>query len=273
MKRRLVIGLLALLALASCTTTTRDARRMVRCAARFAEIQHDDSLALFYWKQYDKWLIEVLDIRKENNVYRIQQQYDYESIQNALNRKVISRHKIIFIISVLLVVSVVIIVLLQFRHKQLRKSEAEMRLQFDAMKQDIRQSVKLSVLDEEIAQRIKMMLTVERAKKRTKVHIHEWLPLVNQVMNGKETLFEAARDTIETVYPNLFVILMEKYSNLSETEAKVCLLSFCDISNMEIAELLGLKPNTINQIRTTLRKKMNLNSDKMKEQLRNVLSD
>ena len=92
-------------------------------------------------------------------------------------------------------------------------------------------------------------------------------------MNGKESLFESARATIEVIYPNLFAILMEKFPNLSETEAKVCLLSFCDISNTEIGDLLGLKPNTINQIRSTLRKKMNLNSDKMKEQLRNALTD
>ncbi len=46
MKRRLVIGLLALLALASCTTTTRDARRMVRCAARLADTLPDSTLSL-----------------------------------------------------------------------------------------------------------------------------------------------------------------------------------------------------------------------------------
>jgi DNA-binding CsgD family transcriptional regulator len=133
--------------------------------------------------------------------------------------------------------------------------------------------VKPSVLEEEVAMRLKMMLSANRISNRAKDPKNEWQPLVNQVMNGKENLFEAARATIEVIYPNLFTILLEKYPNLSETETKVCLLSFCDISNTEIGDLLGLKPNTINQIRSTLRKKMNLNSDKMKEQLRNALSD
>ena len=46
MKRRLVIGLLALLALASCTITTREARRMVRRAERLADTLPDSTLRL-----------------------------------------------------------------------------------------------------------------------------------------------------------------------------------------------------------------------------------
>ena len=74
-------------------------------------------------------------------------------------------------------------------------------------------------------------------------------------------------------YPNLYAILLERNPNLTETEAKVCLLSFCDLSNAEMAELLGLKLNTVNQSRSTLRKKLNLKPDKIKEQLRNTLSN
>ncbi|MBR5912564.1 MAG: hypothetical protein IKZ55_11325 [Bacteroidales bacterium] len=241
--------------------------------SRFAKTTGNNALALQYQETHEKLLYEVLRQSQEQNVYRIQRQYDYETIQNALSRKIISRHRIIIIFSVLLVVSAVVILILQFRHKQMREAEAEMKLQIDSMKQDLQQMVKPSVLEEEVAMRLKMMLSANRISNRSKDPKNEWQPLVNQVMNGKENLFEAARATIEVIYPNLFTILLEKYPNLSETETKVCLLSFCDISNTEIGDLLGLKPNTINQIRSTLRKKMNLNSDKMKEQLRNALSD
>jgi len=94
-----------------------------------------------------------------------------------------------------------------------------------------------------------------------------------QVMNGKKDLFEAAQTSVEMAYPNLYAILAEKYPNLTETETKICLLSFCDISNAEMAELLGLRLNTINQNRSTLRKKLNLDFDKMKEQMRDVLAN
>jgi DNA-binding CsgD family transcriptional regulator len=92
-------------------------------------------------------------------------------------------------------------------------------------------------------------------------------------MNGKEDPFEAARSVLETAYPKLYSTIKESYPDLTETEAKVCLLSCSDLSNAEIAELLGLSTNTINQNRSNLRKKLNLKPDKMKEQLRQALSN
>ena len=46
MKRHVFIGLIALLLLASCTGTTRKARKMVRCAERLADTLPDSTLCL-----------------------------------------------------------------------------------------------------------------------------------------------------------------------------------------------------------------------------------
>lgn len=238
----------------------------------FAESQNDNAQALKYRKTHENLLYEAMSQRQKQVAFRIQKQYDYENIQNILNRKILLRHRIIMVISILLFISAAIIIFLQFKHKQMREAEVELQRQIDTMKEDLRQTVKSSVMDEEITLRLKMMLTASRTTKHTKDPKKEWQPLVSQVMNGKENLFEAIRATIEKVYPDLYSVLMEKYPNLTETEAKICMLSFCDISNAEAAELLDLRLNTVNQNRSTLRKKLNLSSDKMKEQLRNVFS-
>ena len=91
-------------------------------------------------------------------------------------------------------------------------------------------------------------------------------------MNKEQEPFEAARNVLESAYPNLYSTIQDNYPDLTETEAKVCLLSCSDLSNAEMAELLGLKPNTVNQNRSNLRKKLNLKPDGMKEQLRTTLS-
>ena len=240
--------------------------------SQFAESQGNDASALEYRKVFESMLYEIMRHRQEQNVYRIQQQYDYVTLQNTLNNRIIHRHRIILIISSLLFLSAVVILVLQYRHKQMMEAEKEMKLQIDSMKADLRQTVKSSVMDEEMASRLRMILAAKRAAKRAKDFQNEWGDLVNRVMNGKGTMFDAARATIERVYPNLYSVLMEKYPSLTETEAKICVLSFCDISNTEIGDLLGLRPTTINQHRSSLRKKLNLKSDKMKEQLRNVIS-
>jgi len=238
----------------------------------FAEFLGDKTNALEYRKKYESTLYDMMTLRQEQAVFQIQRQYDYETLQKIMNLKIIRRHRIILVISILLIIASIIILILQFRHKQLLKAEENMKRQIDDMKQDLRQTVKSSVMEEEITLRLKMMLTAYRTTKKVKDPQNEWKPLVNQVMNGKENMFEAVRATVEMVYPNLYHTIREKYPSLTETEAKICLLSFCDLSSSDTAELLDLKPNTVNQNRSTLRKKLNLGSDKMKGQLLNALS-
>ena len=172
----------------------------------------------------------------------------------------------------LLFAAAIVIIVLQYKHKQLMEAEAEMKRQIDTMKQDLRQTVKSSVMEEEVASRLRMMLTASRAAKKTKGHNNEWSSLVWQVMYGKDNLFDAAQTTIEAVYPNLYAAIKDKHPDFTKTESRLCLLSFSDLSNSEMAEILGLSLNTVNQNRSNLRKKLNLKSEKMKEQLRNALS-
>ena len=238
---------------------------------RFAEDQIDDSLALQYREMHEKGLYDLMILRQKQTIYRIQQQYDYENLQNEMNKKIISRHRIILIISALLLVTTIVILFLQYKQKRLKEAEAELKSQIDAMKQDLRQTVKSSVMEKEIALRLRIMLTANHVKKKTKDPNNEWGTLVWQVMNGKDNLFDAAQATIETVYPDLYAIITESHPDLTKTEARLCLLSFTDLSNTEMAEILGLSLNTVNQNRSNLRKKLNLNSDKLKDQLRNEL--
>ena len=239
---------------------------------RFAESQDDKTSALQYREKHERLLYDVMIHRQEQTIYRIQQQYDYESLQNKMNKKIIQRHITILIISILLLITTVVILVLQNRHKQLLKSEEEMKQQLNGLKQDLLQTVKTSVLDHEISSRLRMILKVHDKTLQGNDPKKEWQSLVWQIMNGKEDSFEAARSVLETSYPNLYSIIQENYPDLTETETKVCLLSCSDLSNTEMAKLLGLRLNTVNQNRSNLRKKLNLKPDRMKEQLHTILS-
>ena len=239
---------------------------------RFAESQDDKTSALRYREKHEKNLYDLMLQQQEQTIYRIQQQYDYESLQNVMNKKIIQRHITILIISILLLVTTIIVLVLQFRHKQLLKSEEEIKQQLENLKQDLLQTVKTSVLDHEISSRLRMILKVHDKKFQGNDPKKEWQSLVWQIMNGEQEAFEAARSVLETAYPKLYSTIKENYPDLTETETKICLLSCSDLSNTEIAELLGLSTNTVNQNRSNLRKKLNLKPDRMKEQLRSALS-
>ena len=239
---------------------------------RFAESQDDKTTALQYHENHEKILYDLMLQQQEQTIFRIQQQYDYESLQNVMNKKIIQRHITILIISILLLITTILILFLQYRHKQLLKSEEEMKQQLDDLKQDLLQTVKTSVLDHEISSRLRLILKVHDKALQGNDPKKEWQSLAWQIMNGEQEAFEAARSVLETAYPKLYSTIKENYPDLTETEAKICLLSCSDLSNTEIAELLGLSTNTVNQNRSNLRKKLNLKPDRMKEQIRSALS-
>lgn len=241
--------------------------------SQYTERQGYLQKALLYKAQREEAMSNLLVQIQKQNTYRIQRQYDYESLQNEMNRKIIKKHVTNLIVSILLLISTVIVLILQHRQKQLLKEEEETKRQMDAMKQDLRQMVKASDLGNGITSQLRTIILAKRTEQRAKDPQNEWRPLVLQIINNELDSFKAACRVLETAYPNLYSTILEKHPDLTETEARICLLSYSDLSNAEIAELLGLRTNTVNQNRSNLRKKMNLKSERMKEQLREALSN
>lgn len=239
---------------------------------KYAELLGNDSLALQYRIKHEDALYDVMSQQQEQAVYRIQKQYDYEALQNMMNQKIIQRHHVILAFGFMLLVLSVIILFLQHRHNQMLKSEEELKRQLNAIKENLNQAVNTSVVDKVLVSQLRTILVANHVMRRTQNTKNEWFPLLFEVMGGKDNVFEAAKTVIEVAYPTLFSVILEKHPNLSDTEAKVCLMSCFDLTNAEIAELLDLSTNTINQNRSTLRKKLNLGSEKMSEQLRDLIA-
>lgn len=238
----------------------------------FAQTLDNDSLTLQYLEKHEAALYAVMSQQQKQVVFRIQKQYDYETLQNMMNQKIIRRHRIILLFGIMLLVMLIIILVLQLRHHRLLKAEEEMKRQLFSMKENLRQTVNTSVIDKVVISQLKTIIVANRAMSRARDPKNEWQPLLLKVMAGKEDAFEAAKTMIETVYPDMLSVIFEKYPNLNDTEARVCLMSCFDLTNAEIAELLDLSTNTVNQNRSTLRKKLNLGSEKMSEQLRNLIA-
>ena len=238
---------------------------------RFEKNQGNYSMALQYRGNHESLLYEIMQQRQEQSIYRIQQQYDYESLQNAMNKKIIYRHRIILIISILLFIAAIIILVLQFRHKQMMKAEKEMRQQIDNLKKELSQTVKPSYLEQELSSRLRLIISANRTQKQAYDPKKEWNPIVLRLMNGKESVFEAVMEEIEKVYPQINTVLHQKCPELNESEMKVCILSCSDLTNAEIADVLGLSLNTVNKNRSKVRNKLKLKPEKMKEQLHEVL--
>ena len=120
-------------------------------------------------------------------------------------------------------------------------------------------------VSQEIVTRLRLILTAVRAEKKANDPMKEWTPLVRQVMNSKETAYEAAASVIEEAYPGLQAKISEL--DLNETDSKVCLLSCSEISNVEMGELLDLSVHSIYKSRSELRKKLGFEPGELKNRL------
>ena len=240
--------------------------------SQFAEKQGDIQTAIQHKEHRENLLSVVLEERQEQAIYRIQQQYDYESLQNEMNRKLIRKQHIITLFGILTIIGLAVLAFSQIRLAKIRKQEAEMKRQIDDLKNDLRDSVKTSYLEQELSSRLRLILAAYRAHKKAYDPNKEWSSIAFKLMNGKEKLFDAVLEEMEKVYPDIYTVLRQKYPELNETETKVCLLSCSDLSNMEMAEILGMSKYTIDKNRSKLRDKLNLKPERMKEQLHKAIS-
>ena len=262
--------------------------------SQFAENQNDNTQALKYRKAHENLLFEVMHQRQEQAVFHIQKQYDYESLQNSLNRKIILRHRIILIISILLFIAAFIILILQYRHKQLIKAEAEIKdslLRFMKQNEELTkqsEAVKKANLDLEQKHQ-----EIEEARQNLAYQVEEYknayeasdkklskaLQKEHQIMqkmavfleNKKDSaLFEALKysvlgnqeywnamlRTFDRQFPGMRKELVLQYPELTETEQKILLLSYVDASREDTALLLGISIFMVDKLRTSVKKKM-----------------
>ena len=194
---------------------------------KFATSQGNDSMALQYRGKHENLLYEIMLQRQEQNVYRIQRQYDYETIQNTLNRKIIQRHNIILIISSLLSISYVIILILQYRHKRMMEAYHQLQIEFEAASQQAQQAHQV------LQQRV-----------------------MELYRSGQEDRLERILSEFTTAYPQGIEKLQANHPDLTETECHIVVLSFLGFRVKEEAELLNLSANTVGKYRTNIRKKV-----------------
>lgn len=83
-----------------------------------------------------------------------------------------------------------------------------------------------------------------------------------------DSLIEAAKNNdpsfiwlFQNSYPDFWVILLEKHSNLTPAEQQLCALSYLNFSTKEIAEYADIQISSVQARRSRLRKKINLETD------------
>lgn len=262
--------------------------------SRFAESRKDAPKALIWREKHGKVLFDVMNQLQEQNVYRIQQHYDYESLQNSMNQKLIHRHRVILLVSIFAILGLAALAVSQIRLAKIRAQEAEAKsnlFHFMQQHKELQQKhetseqtvMNLSILHDadskayqdliikhketekacmDYAQRLSDALTKEALIMR-KLGIYldnkgekVYLGALNDAVFGGADHWDALMKVFDSLYPNVRENLKLQHPELTEMEQKDFILSYFNVSREDEALMFNKSVHMVDKWRNSVRKKM-----------------
>ena len=232
--------------------------------ARFAATQRNDSLALQYREMHEKGLYDLMVLRQKQTIYRIQKQFDYESLQNEMNKKLLQRQRLITLLAVFTIIGLGALAVSQIRLARTRKHEAETNANlFHFMQQNkalVESNMRHEQKVENAAQQLSDMLH-KRLMAMLKLDYCLKTPIdkiaakdLEKEVFGDGDHWEAVKEVLDSLYPGLWETIGLKYPDMDEMERRVCMLSRLKLSRLSEAALLGVSVSVLDKLRTKVRK-------------------
>ncbi|MPM36152.1 hypothetical protein SDC9_82747 [bioreactor metagenome] len=220
--------------------------------------------AFFCQDEHIKTFEQILKKVEEQSIYEVQQKYDFEQLQNQYNHKQINYQKSIilllcFVIATGIAFSIHImrkknqLIRIQRRMDTLNRINSELLVSVEQNKQNLRNAM-LQQLD--VAKKI-----IHLNKEFNEGHVRNkaLIEQVNHILYGERSVeqqWEVMFGTFNGIHPGLANKIKKEYDTLSEIEFRICLLTYAGFKVEEIALVLDYKPNTVQTLRTQIRKKI-----------------
>jgi tetratricopeptide (TPR) repeat protein len=282
----------ALLQKADVKAETKASAYSILC--QFTENRGDVLLAEKYRAKREELLSEIIYQRQEQTIYRIQKQYDYESLQNEMNRKLIRKQRLITFIGIFTIIGLTALAISQIRLAKTRKQEAETKANLFHFMQQNKELAKQSEEQKQnqiyLAQKHKeseqayeelliekqkyeqtaseygekLSLTLKKEQSiMLRLHLFlqnqgddELLKKLEKTVFGKQAHLDAMMETVDRLYPQLREIIKQEDLGLDENEQLDVIMSYFNISRQDEALLLDKTTDMVDKIRNRSRKKI-----------------
>ncbi len=221
-------------------------------------------------KQHEQVALDLLSDQTQSSVLEIQKKYDFEAQANQHNRQMLSRQRLIILLTIILIAALVAVTLLILNALKKKRIEAEISTNLlelkkrNAQQQQERSEMKVQL--EELQKQTDSKLKDEYLQKCHIIRCFEVLShdrnntiafkdLEKSLFEGEDhwASFEAA---FEGVHPGFIASVKEHYHDLTETEFRYCLLSHFKLSRQEYADVLGCSVYNVDKVRASLNNKM-----------------
>ena len=230
----------------------------------------DYESAYQFEKQHEHVALDLLSDQTQSSVLEIQKKYDFEAQANQHNRQMLSRQRLIILLTVVLIVALVAVTLLVLNALKKKRIEAEINANLLELKkrnaQQQQEQSKLQAHYDTLQQQSDSKLKDEYLQKCHIIRCFEVLShdrsnsvafkdLEKSLFEGDDhwTGFEQA---FEGVHPGFIASVRQSYPDLTDMEFRYCLLSHFKLSRQEYADVLGCSVYNVDKIRTSLNSKM-----------------
>ena len=243
----------------------------------------DYESAYQFEKQHEQVALDILGNQTQSSVLEIQKKYDFEAQANQHNRQMLSRQRLIILLTVILIaalVAVTILILnalkkkrieaeinanlleLKKRNAQQQQEQTVMQAQYDELQKQSAQQSELQAefgdkLKDEYLQKCNIIRCFE-VLSRDRSNPMAFKDLEKSLFDGEDhwASFEAA---FEGVHPGFISFVHKQYPDLTDLEFRYCLLSHFKLSRQEYADVLGCSVYNVDKIRASLNNKMKQN--------------
>ena len=241
----------------------------------------DYESAYQFEKQHEQVALDILGDQTQSSVLEIQKKYDFEAQANQHNRQMLSRQRLIIVLTIVLIAALVLVTVLILNALKKKRIEAEinanllelkrrnaqqqqeqnaMQAQYDELQKQNAQQSELQAefgdkLKDEYLQKCNIIRCFE-VLSRDRSNPIAFKDLEKSLFDGEDHWagFEAA---FEGVHPGFIAFVHKQYPDLSDMEFRYCLLSHFKLSRQEYADVLGCSVYNVDKIRASLNNKMN----------------
>ena len=213
--------------------------------SNYAECKGDLKTAIDYRKEYENLIFNILNSINQRNADRIQQKYDYESLQNALNIKIANRQRIIVLLSVLVSLILTVWGGAMLRLSRIQKNEIDLKT---SLLHFTEQNLALRTKEQRVMQKLAVYLDNPSDK--------SLLLALKKTAWGDEGFWAEAFRLFDELHPKLRERLLLQYPNLSDQEQKILVLSGLNASREDTALLLQTSVHMVDKLRNSVKKKV-----------------
>lgn len=227
----------------------------------------DSAAAFRYFSLEQQYRDSLFLEEKQKTLTKLELQYHFEKIENQLNLARQRRNTVIFIISTVLLLSLVIIVLiwkqlkLKARKMQLEKASFEKELEFKN-KEMVINVMSLMKKNEMLAGLSERLISIDEATTSPESKDTIKKVAVEIQKSQEKEIWKEFSLRFKEVHGDFYDKILAQFPTLTPNELKLCAFLRLNMSSKDIAELTGQRVTSLETARYRLRQKLGIaNSD------------